>query len=33
MATPDPVAALEDAVDSETARRIMEDTPRRVLGL
>ena len=30
MATPDPVAALEEAVDAETARRIMEETPRRL---
>jgi aminocarboxymuconate-semialdehyde decarboxylase len=33
MATPEPVAALEEAVDAETARRIMEETPRRVFGL
>ena len=33
MATPDPVAALEDAVGEETARRIMEDTPRRLFRL
>jgi aminocarboxymuconate-semialdehyde decarboxylase len=33
MATPDPVAALEEAVGEETARRVMEDTPRRVFGL
>jgi aminocarboxymuconate-semialdehyde decarboxylase len=33
MATPRPVAALEDAVDTPTARRIMEETPRRVFGL
>jgi aminocarboxymuconate-semialdehyde decarboxylase len=32
MATPDPVAALEEAVDAETARRIMEETPRRLFG-
>ena len=33
MATPDPVAALEQAVDAETARRVMEETPRRLFGL
>jgi aminocarboxymuconate-semialdehyde decarboxylase len=33
MATPDPVAALEGALDDETARRIMEETPARVFGL
>jgi aminocarboxymuconate-semialdehyde decarboxylase len=33
MATPDPVAALEEAVDAETARRVMEETPRRLFGL
>jgi aminocarboxymuconate-semialdehyde decarboxylase len=33
MATPEPVAALEEAVDADTARRIMEETPRRVFGL
>jgi aminocarboxymuconate-semialdehyde decarboxylase len=33
MATPEPVAALEEAVDPEVARRIMEETPRRVFGL
>ena len=33
MATPEPVAALEEAVDAETARRIMEETPRRLFGL
>jgi aminocarboxymuconate-semialdehyde decarboxylase len=27
MATPEPVAALEEALDSETARRVMEVTP------
>jgi aminocarboxymuconate-semialdehyde decarboxylase len=30
MATPEPVKALEEAVDVETARRIMEETPRRL---
>jgi aminocarboxymuconate-semialdehyde decarboxylase len=33
MATPEPVAALEEAVDKATARRIMEETPRRLFGL
>jgi aminocarboxymuconate-semialdehyde decarboxylase len=33
MATPRPVAALEEAVDPETARRVMEETPRRLFGL
>jgi len=33
MATPEPVASLEEAVDTETARRIMEDTPQRLFGL
>jgi aminocarboxymuconate-semialdehyde decarboxylase len=33
MATPDPVAALEEAVGPETAQRIMEETPRRVFRL
>ena len=33
MATPAPVAALEEAVDPETARRIMEETPARLFGL
>lgn len=33
MATPRPVEALEDAVDAETARRIMEETPRRLFRL
>jgi aminocarboxymuconate-semialdehyde decarboxylase len=32
MATPEPVAALEEAVDAETARRVMEETPRRLFG-
>jgi len=33
MATPEPVAALEEAVDADTARQIMEETPRRLFGL
>jgi aminocarboxymuconate-semialdehyde decarboxylase len=33
MATPEPVAALEEAVDADAARRIMDETPRRVFGL
>jgi aminocarboxymuconate-semialdehyde decarboxylase len=33
MATPEPVALLQEAVDGETARRIMEDTPRRLFRL
>jgi aminocarboxymuconate-semialdehyde decarboxylase len=33
MATPEPVEALEEALDGETARRIMEDTPRRLFEL
>jgi aminocarboxymuconate-semialdehyde decarboxylase len=33
MATPEPVAALSQAVGAETARRIMEETPRSVFGL
>ena len=33
MATPQPAAALEEAVDAETARRIMEETPRRLFRL
>jgi aminocarboxymuconate-semialdehyde decarboxylase len=33
MATPEPVAALEEAVDGSTARAIMEDTPRRLFRL
>jgi aminocarboxymuconate-semialdehyde decarboxylase len=33
MATPEPVAALEEAVDAETAARIMEETPRYLFGL
>jgi len=33
MATPQPVAALEEAVDADAARRIMEETPRRLFRL
>jgi aminocarboxymuconate-semialdehyde decarboxylase len=33
MATPEPVAALEEAVDAEPARAIMEETPRRLFRL
>ena len=33
MATPEPVATLEEAVDPETARHIMEETPRRLFRL
>ena len=33
MATPEPVAALEEALGAETARRVMEVTPRRLFGL
>jgi aminocarboxymuconate-semialdehyde decarboxylase len=33
MATPEPVAALEEAVDVETARQVMEQTPRRLFRL
>jgi aminocarboxymuconate-semialdehyde decarboxylase len=33
MATPQPVAALEEAVDAETARRVLEETPRRLFRL
>lgn len=33
MATPQPVAALEEALDAHTARRIMEETPRRLFRL
>jgi aminocarboxymuconate-semialdehyde decarboxylase len=33
MATPEPVAVLEEAVDADSARRIMEDTPRRLFAL
>jgi aminocarboxymuconate-semialdehyde decarboxylase len=33
MATPQPVAALEEAVDADTARRVIEETPRRLFGL
>ena len=33
MATPEPVKALEQAVDAKTARRIMEETPARLFRL
>jgi aminocarboxymuconate-semialdehyde decarboxylase len=33
MATPEPVSMLEEAVDAETARRIMDETPRRLFRL
>jgi aminocarboxymuconate-semialdehyde decarboxylase len=33
MATPQPVAALEQALDPDTAQRVMEETPRRLFGL
>jgi aminocarboxymuconate-semialdehyde decarboxylase len=33
MATPEPVAALEEAVGDDTARRVMEETPRRLFNL
>ena len=33
MATPEPVAAIEEAVDADPARQIMEETPRRLFGL
>ena len=33
MATPEPVAALEEAVDRDTARKIMEETPKRLFRL
>ena len=33
MATPQPVAALEQAVDLQVARRVMEETPRRLFRL
>ena len=33
MATREPVRALEEAVDAETATRIMEGTPQRLFGL
>src|SRR5918997_2132922 len=33
MATPAPVTALEEAVDADTARQIMEETPARLFGL
>jgi aminocarboxymuconate-semialdehyde decarboxylase len=33
MATPQPLEALEEAVDTDTARRITEETPRRLFRL
>lgn len=33
MATPEPVAALEAAMGSESARKVMEATPERLFGL
>jgi aminocarboxymuconate-semialdehyde decarboxylase len=33
MATPEPVAALEGAVDVDTARQVMEETPQRLFQL
>ena len=33
MATPDPVRALEEAVDADTARRVMGETPARLFRL
>jgi hypothetical protein len=33
MATPEPVAALEEAVDVDTARQVMEETPHRLFQL
>ena len=33
MATAEPVSMLEEAVDAETARRIMDETPRRLFRL
>jgi aminocarboxymuconate-semialdehyde decarboxylase len=33
MATPQPVAAIEAAVDMDTARRVMEETPKRLFRL
>jgi aminocarboxymuconate-semialdehyde decarboxylase len=33
MATPEPVAALEEAVDADTARQITQETPRRLFRL
>ncbi len=33
MATPKPAEALEEAVDDEAARQIMEETPARLFGL
>jgi hypothetical protein len=33
MATPEPVAPLEEALDAEAARTVMEVTPRRLFRL
>src|ERR687895_763690 len=33
MATPEPVTALEEAVDPDTARLVAEETPRRLFAL
>ena len=33
MATPEPVAVLEEAVDPDAARLVMEETPRRLFAL
>ena len=33
MATPEPAAALNQAVGAEAARQIMEETPRSLFGL
>ncbi len=33
MATPEPVAALEEAVDADAAQRVIEETPRRLFAL
>jgi len=33
MATPNPVKALEEAVDAGAARQVMEETPRRLFRL
>ena len=33
MATPQPVAALEEAVGAETAQVVMEEAPRRLFRL
>jgi hypothetical protein len=33
MASPEPVAAAEEALGAEAARTVMEDVPRRLFGL